>query len=188
MRVDEVTYVDLYSCFPSAVQVAASALGLPADDPCRPLTLTGGLTFGGGPGSNYVTHSLATLVGRLRADPEAIGLVTGNGWFLTKHTLGLYAATPPPHGFRRLHPQPEVHALPRRQVATDFEGPAVLETYTVLHDRDAPARAIAATLLADGRRHWATSTDPSTIAALESEELLSAPVRVRSGELILPGA
>jgi acetyl-CoA C-acetyltransferase len=66
--VDEPDHVDLYSCFPSAVQIAARELGLGLD---RPLTVTGGLTFAGGPGNDYAMHSVATLVGRLRAEPEA---------------------------------------------------------------------------------------------------------------------
>ena len=62
--VDEVAHVDLYSCFPSVVEIAATELGLPDDDPDRPLTVTGGLTFGGGPGNNYGTHAVATDGGR----------------------------------------------------------------------------------------------------------------------------
>lgn len=188
VRIDEVAHVDLYSCFPSAVQIGAAALGLPDDDPARPLTLTGGLTFGGGPGSNYVGHSLATLLDRLRADPAGIGLVTGNGWYLTKHALGLYGATPPRTAFRRLDVQAEVDATPRRSVAEDPDGAAELETYTVLHGTDgAPRWAIAATLLPDRRRAWAASTDAEVLGALETEELLGAPVTLRDGELRLEG-
>jgi acetyl-CoA C-acetyltransferase len=183
VRIEQVAHVDLYSCFPAAVQVAAAALGLPDDDPHRPLTITGGLTFAGGPGSNYVSHALATLLHRLRAEPSAVGLVTGNGWFLTKHSLGLYSATPPSRPFRRIEPQAEVDNQPRRVIAPDVQGSAVLETYTVLHDSaGAAARAIAATLLPDGRRCWATSTDTATLAALEDQELLGEPVTVRAGQ------
>ena len=45
--------------------------GWPHDDPQRPLTVTGGLTFAGGPWNNYVMHSIATMTGLLRADPSA---------------------------------------------------------------------------------------------------------------------
>ena len=62
--IDDVDLIDVYSCFPSAVQVAANELGLPAGDPSRPLTVTGGLTFAGGPWNNYVTHSIATMAER----------------------------------------------------------------------------------------------------------------------------
>ena len=63
--VDDVAHADLYSCFPSAVQIAAAEIGLGLD---RPLTVTGGLSFAGGPWNNYVTHSIATMAGVLRDD------------------------------------------------------------------------------------------------------------------------
>src|SRR4051812_13366213 len=62
VAVDDVAHVDLYSCFPSAVQIAAAEIGFADDDPGRPLTVTGGLTFAGGPWNNYVTHAIATMV------------------------------------------------------------------------------------------------------------------------------
>ncbi|MBU3750474.1 MAG: hypothetical protein FGM52_08475, partial [Mycobacterium sp.] len=78
---DDLDYVDLYSCFPSAVQVAARELGLPVGDPDRPLTVTGGLTFAGGPWNNYVMHSIATIAERLRDNPGSVGLITANGGY-----------------------------------------------------------------------------------------------------------
>ena len=58
--------LDLYSCFPSSVEVAQHSFGIAADD-ARPLTLTGGLPYHGGPGSNYVTHSIANTLQWLRS-------------------------------------------------------------------------------------------------------------------------
>src|SRR5581483_2052633 len=66
-------HLDLYSCFPIAPRLSAAMLGIAADDP-RPLTLTGALPWFGGPGSNYTTHAVATLVDRLRADRDGLGL------------------------------------------------------------------------------------------------------------------
>ena len=73
---DALDLIDLYSCFPSAVQIAAETLGISSDDP-RPLTVTGGLPYHGGPGSNYCTHAIACLVERLRAKSGSTGLATG---------------------------------------------------------------------------------------------------------------
>ena len=95
LGVDDVALVDLYSCFPAVVQMAARELGLPLDDPDRPLTLTGGLTFGGGPGNNYTSHGIAQAVRGLRAAPGSTALVTGLGWYATKHSVGVYASRPP---------------------------------------------------------------------------------------------
>ena len=76
--------------------MAAAALGLAADDPDRPLTVTGGLTFAGGPGNNYVSHAIAAVARRLRAEPGAVGLVTGLGWYATKHASGSTGPGPRP--------------------------------------------------------------------------------------------
>ncbi len=113
LGIDDIDYVDLYSCFPSAVQVAAAELGLALDDPARPLTVTGGLTFAGGPWSNYVMHSIATMAELLVANPGRRGLITANGGYLTKHSFGVYS-TEPPAEFRWEDVQPAVDREPTR--------------------------------------------------------------------------
>ena len=66
VAIDDVEVLDLYSCFPSAVALAAEALGIALDDP-RGLTVTGGLPYFGGPGNNYTTHAIAEVSERLPA-------------------------------------------------------------------------------------------------------------------------
>ena len=90
----------------------------------RPLTVTGGLTFAGGPGNNYVTHSIAAMVERLREDPQALGLTTAVGWYLTKHAVGLYGALEPRGPFVAAHVQDEVDATPRRESGAGIAGTA----------------------------------------------------------------
>ncbi|MEY3986724.1 MAG: hypothetical protein RL080_64, partial [Actinomycetota bacterium] len=63
--IDEIDVIDLYSCFPSAVQLGAASLGLGIDGP---LTCTGGLSFAGGPFNNYVMHAIASTMAALRKD------------------------------------------------------------------------------------------------------------------------
>ncbi len=182
--IDDVDHIDLYSCFPSAVQVAANALGLPLLDPDRPLTVTGGLTFGGGPGNNYGTHALAAMTQTLRKEPGSVGLVTSNGMFLTKHAVALYSTTPPRTEFRVTSPQPGIDAGPRRVPAEYYSGTAQLETFTVRHDkRGAAERAIIVGRTADGARTWSRSTDQDLMAALETEDLLGHSIRVADGHV-----
>lgn len=96
---DDLDLIDIYSCFPSAVQLGARALGLKLDDPRR-LTCTGGLAYFGGPGNNYTTHALAVAWQQLlETGPGSLGLVTSLGWYATKHAVGLYGTAPPPSGF-----------------------------------------------------------------------------------------
>jgi acetyl-CoA C-acetyltransferase len=183
---DDLAHIDLYSCFPCAVEVAADEFGLPLDDPARPLTVTGGLTFAGGPGNNYVTHSIAAMVDRVRADAGSMGLCTANGWYLTKHSAGVYSTAPPTAGgFRHTDVQAEVDGSPSRVHLADYDGAAVVESYTVMHERDgAPALAIVACLTPDGARTWANANDPGLLKAMTLEEFVGRPCTLRSGGAI----
>lgn len=174
--VDDLAHIDVYSCFPSAVQIAAAELGL-GDD--RSLTVTGGLSFAGGPWNNYVSHSIAAMVDRLRADPGSLGLVTANGGFLTKHSFGIASTAPPPAPFRHAEPQAEVDARPRRDLAEEIDDAVVVESAVVMHDRDSrPERAIVGALLADGRRAWGSTDDPEAMARIVGDETAGAPGHV----------
>lgn len=192
--------VDLYSCFPVVVDMAAAALGLEGDEVAgtplrgstpgaglRPLTVTGGLTFSGGPGNNYVTHAIATLVERLRDSPSTVGLASGLGWYATKHAFGVFASRPPAHAgapFRCDDVQPHVDALPRQPVDDDATGPVVLETYTVAYDREThPHHGIAACRTPTGARTWGAVVDPDSLAALSDLDAdhAGAPGTVRAG-------
>lgn len=165
--IEAIAHFDLYSCFPSAVEVTAAELGVPAG---RPLTVTGGLTFGGGPLNSYGLHAIARMAEVLRAERGARGLVHGNGGWLAKHAIAIYASAPPAEGFRDARPQAELDALPRRTALVDWQGPVAIEGYTVSHRGGAPHRAHAACLTDDGRRTWATSADPELLAAMMREE------------------
>ena len=186
LGIDDVAHLDLYSCFPSAVEVSALELGIDAWDPSRPPTVTGGLCFGGGPGNNYVTHSIATMVERLRDHAGDVGLVTANGYYLTKHALGLYSTEPPAGGFRWASAQDEVDASPRRDVAVDHEGDATVEAWTVLHERDgSPQLGLVGALLDDGRRTWANTSDPSLLQVLVTEAVEGRRASIAGGQLTL---
>ncbi len=169
-------FVDLYSCFPAAVQLGAESLGLSED---RPLSVTGGLTFAGGPFNSYVMHAIATLVGRLREEPGATGLISSVGGFFSKHAFGIYASRPPEQPFRHEDLADAVRALPARSVAPDHVGPACIESYTVAHDPGTAARAIVALRTDADERSWATSEDPELVEWLESEDACGERVRVR---------
>jgi acetyl-CoA C-acetyltransferase len=167
--IDDVALIDLYSCFPSAVQLGAMSLGLDPFDAGRQLTLTGGLAFAGGPWNNYVMHAIATMIGELRDRPGAHGLVWANGGYATKHSFGVYSSGPPTDAFRHESPQAEIDALPRRQLAEPAAaaGPVTIEAYTVMHSREGgPEQVISSCLLADGRRAWGLSDDTDTATAM----------------------
>ncbi len=169
VSVDELACFDLYSCFPSAVQVARAALGV-ADDDVRPLTVTGGLGFAGGPVNNYPTHGIARMVETLRAAPDEYGLTTALGWYITKHAAAVWSARPPRDPFVVGHEQARVDALPRREPAGLVEETATVEATSVAFERDGtPSIGILTALLSDGRRAIANVRDTDTLLAMTVE-------------------
>jgi acetyl-CoA C-acetyltransferase len=179
LGIDDVDYVDLYSCFPSAVQVAAAELGLPVDDPDRPLTVTGGLTFAGGPWNNYVSHSIATMAELLTANPGRRGLITANGGYLTKHSFGVYGTEPPLAEFRWEDTQSEVDREPIRTPAVEWEGVGTVESWTTPFDRDGrPEKAFLAVRTPDDRRTLALMSDPVAAAATVHDDIAGAKVAI----------
>jgi len=171
-------FQDVYSCFPVAVQVAAAELGL---DSSKPLTVTGGLTFAGGPLNNYVMHSIARMAEVLRAQPGSRGLVTANGGYLTKHAFGVYSTEPPAQPYRHADLQGEVDATPRRDVVIDHDGDATCESYTVMYGAEGPSIGHVSALLDDGRRVWGNCEDADTLAAMTREEFCGRALRISGG-------
>jgi acetyl-CoA C-acetyltransferase len=171
---DDCALIDLYSCFPVAVQLAQRELGI---DPAREFTITGGLTFAAGPLNCYCILPLTRSVRLLRAAPDQRALLTGNGGVFTKHSALVLSGEPPAGGFRTADAQAEVDALPSRPSPVAPVADAKLETYTVTFDRDmAPERAILACLDEAGSRHWAESSDADTMRELLVADCCDRPV------------
>jgi acetyl-CoA C-acetyltransferase len=177
--IDAIDAFDLYSCFPVAVEVACEELGI---DPlgARPLTVTGGLPYHGGPGNNYSMHAIARMAERLRAAPGSRGLVTALGWYLTKHAAGVYASGDPlPSREPEEIPDPKSDPV---TLAVHPDGAGAVETYTVLYERDgAPTRGIVLGRLEDGRRFVANLPgDRALLEAFVATEGVGRRGRVRA--------
>ena len=173
MNVDDIDLVDVYSCFPVAVQIASRELGL---DTSKPLTVTGGLTWAGGPLNNYVMHSIVRMAQLLREKPGQKGMITANGGYITKHAFGTYSTDQPEQPFQHANLQDQVDALPKREVVMNNTGQGVVEGYSVMYGPKGLDKAFVATRLPDGRRAWGTSNDADVLQSMTTEEFVGRPV------------
>jgi acetyl-CoA C-acetyltransferase len=179
MSVADIDLLDVYSCFPSAVQVAVNELGL---DASKPLTITGGLTFGGGPLNNYVMHSIARMVELLREGQSQRGMITANGGYLTKHAFGIYS-NEPLQEFVHEDVQAEIDDTPTKDAVDMHDGDVTIESYTVMFGPNGPAVGHAACLLPDGRRTWANTEDKEIVQAMTEIEFCGKSATVKQGVL-----
>ena len=187
LGVDRVDLFDLYSCFPSAVEMALAELGVANDDP-RGVTVTGGLAYAGGPGNSYALHGLAAMTHRLRdpGDPASVGLVSSLGMTATKHAYNVLSTDP--STFEGADGRATKVVLPANELTgpelvDGVSGDGVIETYTVEHDRNGTAvRTIVVVRFPDGRRTVGNGmcTDDE-VRALMTSEGIGLPVHVTGG-------
>jgi acetyl-CoA C-acetyltransferase len=149
------------------------------------VSVTGGMTFAGGPLNNFVLQAIARMAGVLRADPGSTGIVTAVSGILTKQGVSLWSSEPSEGGFH--YDDVGAAETERVEVVGDAVGPAAVTSYTVLHF-DAASVAVVLGDLPDGRRVLVQSDDADLIAAGERDELCGRTVVLSDGGVRLASA
>lgn len=176
---EDYKYFDIYSCFPSAVQVAMKEIGI-NDDFERPLTVTGGLPYFGGPGNSYTIMSTSEMVRKLRSDPGK-GLLTANSWFLTKHAAMTLSSSKPEERLsleKSNSIQNEINSTKIKNLVKQANGDGKIDTYTIINGRKKLECAIIIGTLENGSRFLANSSDDQDLASILDKDLLDLPVKV----------
>lgn len=165
LELDQIDLFDLYSCFPIAVFNLIDGLGINPGE-MRPLTMTGGLPFFGGAGNNYSMHAIASMTRALRVNPDAYGMVSANGGYLSKTSVGIYSARPAGWaGFDSRALQADIESWPSPPVA-EGEGRGAVETYTIDYSVQPPVGVVVGRLEAGGGR-FVAMTDPSASSIVD---------------------
>lgn len=177
LSVDQVAHLDLYSCFAGSLSFARDALGI---EDGRTLTVTGGLPYHGGPGSNYDTHALAAMVERLRHDPDSLGLVSGVGMHMTSHSALVLSTRPGSSSDEwpaASDPSTTTSAEPTVPVVSEAAGPAEVIAYSTVYSREGPDWTALICDLPEGARCYARLEEPPAV----DEELAGVTVTVEPG-------
>lgn len=183
MDASQLDLLELYSCFPVAVEVCAQELGIPLT---RALTVTGGMPFAGGPFNNYVLQATCRMAELIREGRGRTGLVSSISGILTKQGFGLWADQPCAGGFASRDVTSDTARLEaRKEVAEAFRGQGVVAGYTVLHDRGQAPRAMVLADTDSGCRALAWSEDPALIRRMEDAEFCGATIAVEDERFTL---
>ncbi|MGB7407578.1 MAG: acetyl-CoA acetyltransferase [Pontixanthobacter sp.] len=178
LSVDDVDHWELYSCFPIVPKMARRILGL-SDD--TQITQFGGLTFGGGPIGNYMTHAAACMVDVLR-EKGTHGILFANGGYATHNHTILLTKTPQPEGIfpHDFDFQKQADEARGEVPAMDlnYAGSATLQTYTVLFARDGTPKMGVVVAQTDSGTRTLAQVPPDDASAIE---------RLLSGDPTLTG-
>jgi acetyl-CoA C-acetyltransferase len=173
--IEEIEYLELYSCFPAAVRVQQREIGI---DSARRATQTGGMTFAGGPLNNFVVQAWVKMVETLRADPGSSGLVTAVSGLLTKQGVSVFGPEPA-RAFARDNVTAAVAAAQRNvEVVPEAGGRARVATCTVATERGAAQGVVLVFDLEDGRRTLRVVDDPDLAETARCEELCGREVEL----------
>lgn len=170
--------IDIYSCFPSAVEAVCEVLDLPTDG-SRALTVTGGLPYFGGPGNNYCSHAIAEMVTKLRGTTQS-GLITANGSAMIKHAAVVLGCTPgetAPDWAKDNFNVIGVQNIPQVEYCDTPEKGKVL-TYTLIYDRKGADRVVLLAETADGKRFIAGSEDEAVCAEVAAASPIGRSIQV----------
>jgi acetyl-CoA C-acetyltransferase len=177
---NEVRLRELYSCFPFAVRAQQEEFGLTDKGD---LSVTGGMTFGGGPLHNFVFQATVKMAQLLRENPGETGLVTTVSGMLTKQACGLWSTTPPAESWQVADVTEEVRAATTiLEVVPDYAGEAVVAGYTVLYQGMDPWRAVAVFDLPDGKRTVAYNEDSELMDDMMAQECCGKTYRLAAGQ------
>jgi len=183
ISIDDVAYLDFYSCFPCAPRVTREMLDISRED-ARPLTVTGGMPAFGGPGNNYALHSICQMVDKLRSDPDSFGLVQALSWFISKHSVGIYSGRAGEAGWR----PPNNGRIKRKgdkyqpvKLHKETSGKARVESYTVLYDRDGEPHAAIVIGRDESENRFLASVEPekSIFEQMTREEIIGKRGKVK---------
>ena len=176
LKLKDIDKFDLYSCFPSIVEIVKNEIGLTEDDP-RDLTVTGGLPYFGGPWSNYTTHAIITTVNLIRRNPSLKIMVVANGGYNTKQSFGIYGTEPPVKSWLERDDTSIQEAILVKSLPEPVEeanGQLTIEAYTIHYDRTGvPKRGIVIGQLENSRRTLANiNASSELLRKLEQQELV----------------
>jgi acetyl-CoA C-acetyltransferase len=177
---NQIRLCELYSCFPYAIRVQLQEFGM---DVHRNVSVTGGMSFGGGPLNNFVFQAMVRMTQLLRQNPQEIGLVTAVSGLLTKQACALWSATPGEKGWACADVSDQVRqASELCELVASFDGKASIAGYTLLYHGQDPWRAIAVFDLPDGRRTVAYNDNPQLMASIISQEFCGRTFRLADGK------
>jgi acetyl-CoA C-acetyltransferase len=183
LSLDDITAFDLYSCFPSIVEILMKEIGISNTDP-RDLTVTGGLPYFGGPWSNYSLHAVVNAVLMIRKNPFHKIMIVANGGYNTKQSVGIYGKSPPKFSWS-MEDNNEIQSniLNNRlkNPIEKAEGILEIEAYTITYDRTGnPKEGIIIGTLENGHRTVALLKDnPEILNKLEDEKIVGRKLEVK---------
>ncbi len=183
LTVAELDFIELYSCFPIAVEIYAAELGLPDT---IDWTVTGGMPFAGGPLNNFVFQSTARMVEMLRQSPGSNALISSVSGLMTKQSFAVWSSAGAARGFQFEDVTEAVRAeFAACDIAENYRGDGLILGYTVLYQGEQAQRAVVVVEVPGGAHTVAFNEDPAIMEAMQRQEYCGRSVTIEDNRFTL---
>lgn len=172
---------DLYSCFPIAIKMFARSLGITTN---HTNTITGGMSFAGGPLNHYLLNSTAQMAQKLRNTNNSIGLITGVSGVMSKQSFSLWSKQKL-IDFSHIDISEDSKLLDRPvAISKKSYGIATIISYTVILKRNNQKQVIIYADDEDKKRIVLTSCDSVLVKKMESDDLIGSNIKFKDNKVI----
>ena len=172
-------FIDLYSCFPVAVQQFENVLNLNTK---ISKTITGAMPFAGGPLNNYMLHATVQALLKLR-NQSGNSLITGVSGMMTKQSFCLWSSEyqiPFYHVDVTKKAQQLDKPIP---ISKAKHGNGIVIGYTVLYEGTQPSLGVFYIEDSQGERKVVTSQDKEIISSMREKEWIEKEISYHGNQV-----
>ena len=180
-NVSEIIY-DLYSCFPAAVEMFGEALKIKN---LSQSSITGGMSFAGGPLNSYVLNSTVQMIRKIRSEENKHGIVTGISGMMTKQSFALWGKRNLiNYSFKDVSEEAENHEVPYK-ISSETSGEGNIIGYTVIKNEESVKKAVIYIEDVNKNRNIITSENKEVIESMEINEWVGKWIKFKNLLLIV---
>ncbi|MFL2735027.1 MAG: acetyl-CoA acetyltransferase [Gammaproteobacteria bacterium] len=173
---------DLYSCFPIAVQMFAEVLKIKN---ISEATVTGGMSFAGGPLNSYVLNSTVQIIRKIRSNQSDVGIITGVSGMMTKQSFALWSSQKNiPFKFMDVTEKAIKYDNPV-EISEKKDGTGKIIGYTVIKDDNLTKKAVMYIENDMQKRNIVTSYNEQVIHSMENNEWVGKYINFANLQLVV---
>ena len=148
-------------------------------------SITGGMSFAGGPLNSYVLNSTVQMIRKIRSDENKCGIVTGISGMMTKQSFALWGKRNLiNYSFKDVSEEAENHEVPYK-ISSETSGEGNIIGYTIIKNKESVKKAVIYIEDVNKNRNIITSENKEVIESMEINEWVGKWIKFKNLLLIV---
>ena len=148
-------------------------------------SITGGMSFAGGPLNSYVLNSTVQMIRKIRSEENKYGIVTGISGMMTKQSFALWGKRNlTNYSFKDVSEEAEKHEVPYK-ISSETSGEGNIIGYTIIKNEESIKKAVIYIEDVNKNRNIITSENKEVIESMEINEWVGKWIKFKNLLLIV---